>query len=52
MEKQVGVVLVFREGIDADEAQEAIDALDEMLQGQPLVREFDPEYGGPVWYVP
>jgi hypothetical protein len=54
MEKQAGAVIVFRVGVSAEAAQRAIDALHELdlLEGQPKVREFDSEWGGPVWYIP
>jgi len=58
--KQCGAVIVFSTGIDKKEAEQMLKQLMEkmndngiyMLDRQPRVHEFDPEYGSPVFYIP
>ena len=50
--KQAGTVLVFKEGVSKEEAQKALDALKHLLAYTPRVNEFNPDWGGPVWYIP
>lgn len=66
--KQFGTVLVFKEGVTKDEIQTALGKLSPMLdkcwlpENPGLARagitvgyrlhEFDPQRGGPVWYIP
>jgi len=56
--RQAGVVLVFKEGVSREEAQSRLEALKDILDlnyylsGMPPVQEFNPAWGGPVWYVP
>jgi hypothetical protein len=55
---QAGTVLVFKEGVSKEEAQKRLEALRDILDlgyflsGMPQVQEFNPDWGGPVWYVP
>lgn len=56
---QAGAVLVFKPGVTQAQAEAALaklkDLIDEGYQypkGMPRVQMFDPEWGGPVWYVP
>jgi hypothetical protein len=57
-EKQTGTVLVFKKGVSKEEVKERLKALNDILdsgyylRGQPTVREFNPDWGGPVWYIP
>ena len=50
---QYGVVLVFDEGLTKEQVERA---LEEMLADRRVTRSnvngFNPEWGGPVWYVP
>lgn len=53
--KQVGVVLVLKEGITKEEARALINRVlaQELDHDAPVqVGEFDPRYGQPVFYVP
>jgi hypothetical protein len=57
--KQLGTILVFRPGVTKEQAREALKALEPLLardyfggDGRPPIQSFDPECGGPVWYVP
>ena len=52
--KQRGAVLVFRSGSPSDKIDAALKRLvDEgLIERPPVVHEFNPEWGGPVWYVP
>lgn len=55
---QNGAVLVFKEGITKKQAEEALDKIKEVLDPEywrwemPPVHEFNPDHGGPVWYIP
>ena len=55
---QSGAVLVFREGVTREEAEKAIATLKALLDPTywtrelPKVHEFNPDHGGPVWYIP
>lgn len=50
--QQLGTVLVFRPGVTQKEAEEALKKLREVLQYEPNLHSFNPEWGGPVWYIP
>lgn len=61
--KQVGAVITFPEGVSQNDAEAYIRQMaNAMASNHPAVvfadditvqvREFEPEYGGPVWYVP
>jgi len=56
MSKRLGVVLVFKDGVERALAQAAVDRLvrerlvDEMQSSG--VQTFDPADGAPVWYIP
>ena len=52
MDKQVGAVLVFKEGVSEKEAALALQKIKELLAGPPQIASFNPDWGGPVWYVP
>lgn len=51
--EQAGVLLVFREGVTAEEAQKRLDALRDILDGpSPRVSTFNPDWGYPCFYIP
>jgi len=50
--KQLGAVLVFKPGVSADKAKQALKDMGALLEYQPGVNQFDPAWGGPVWYIP
>lgn len=58
--KQYGSVLVFKPGIDRRKIEEALEKMIEAdlvdtnyyISGIPRVNDFDPAFGGPVWYIP
>jgi hypothetical protein len=50
--EQAGVLLVFKEGVSAEEAQKALEALRALLDYQPRVQTFNPDWGYPVFYIP
>lgn len=55
-----GAVIVFAQGVGIDKIQAAIDKMiaeglidrDYYVGGRPPVHDFNPEHGGPVWYIP
>jgi hypothetical protein len=49
--KLTGAVLVFRAGINKDDARVLLSQLNGSLESSEI-REFDPQWGGPVWYIP
>jgi hypothetical protein len=49
---QAGAVLVFKPGVTKEQAQAALKKLQDLLEHTPHVNTFNPEWGGPVWYVP
>ncbi len=49
---QAGTVLVFKPGVTKEQAQKALEKLRDLLEHSPHVNTFNPEWGGPVWYVP
>ena len=51
-EKRQGAVLVFKSGVSKKEVERILIELADKLQYTPIVHEFDPNYGGPVWYIP
>ncbi len=56
--EQVGTVLVFREGVCKEEVEHRLKELRDILDetywvgGKPPINSFNPQWGGPVWYVP
>ena len=50
--EQTGAVLVFKDGVSPEEAQKALAKLQDILQYQPNINTFNPNWGGPVWYIP
>ena len=60
MSKQVGAVVTFKLGTTKEQAERALLKLSaeldvgtyRELMKRRLVQEFDPEMGGPVWYIP
>jgi hypothetical protein len=51
-EVQVGCVLVFAKGMTKADAEKVLASIEEHLDHTPSVEEFDPNVGGPVWYIP
>ncbi len=51
-QEQLGAVLIFKPGLDRADAEKALEALRELLDYVPSVREFNPQWGSPVWYIP
>lgn len=56
---KVGAVLVFKDGVTEEQATNALKMLKDVLDENywnhiklGLVQSFDPNYGGPVWYIP
>ena len=47
-----GTVLVFKEGVTEEQARKALEKLKALLDYTPRINTFDPEWGGPVWYIP
>lgn len=50
--EQVGTVLVFKEGVTPDEAARRLALLRDILAYDPHINKFNPDWGGPVWYIP
>lgn len=56
--EQAGTVLVFKPGVTQEQAEKRLKALSDILDGdyyvgsKPRVETFNPEWGGPVWYIP
>lgn len=60
--QRVGSVIVFKEGVNRQEAAEALLKIKDVIElpqdGNSLlsaldcIHKFDDEYGGPVWYIP
>lgn len=48
----VGTVLVFKEGTDKKAAENAIKQIKHLLDHPARVEEYNPAWGGPVWYIP
>lgn len=52
-DKGVGAVIVFQPHVTKEEAEKLIQKhLGDVIDGHAQVCEFNPEWGGPVWYVP
>lgn len=49
---QAGVVLTFREGVTVEQAETALKMLEGILDHEPRVQTFDPNWGSPVFYIP
>jgi len=57
---RLGTLLVFKEGTTNEEAIEALEKIKDVLSDDyfvdsdpdSLIHGFDPEWGGPVWYIP
>jgi hypothetical protein len=53
-----GAVIVFKEGMSDEDCRKALkriaDVLDDNVYANrnSSIREFEPQYGGPVWYIP
>ena len=47
-----GTVIVFKPGTTREEAKEALDIIKDQIDDYPSIRSFDPQTGGPVWYIP
>ena len=56
--QQAGVVLVFKMGITPEQAEKALERLKDVIDpdyyvgGKANVQTFNPQWGGPVFYVP
>ncbi len=50
--KQMGAVLVFKPGVPLIDARAALETLQNLLEVRPCIKSFNPEHGGPVWYIP
>jgi hypothetical protein len=58
--KRYGTVLVFKKGITAKQAADALAKIKDVIDLDGYVRkgiedrvqEYDDRYGGPVWYIP
>lgn len=50
--KLAGVLIVFKEGISAEEAQKRLEALSDITDYSPKVQEFNPDWGYPCFYIP
>lgn len=55
----VGALIVFKEGVSEAAARRALQKLDGLIENAynsddpgDLVRTYDRQYGGPVWYIP
>lgn len=53
-ERQLGAVITFPKGTTLEEAQDILKSLYKGgdIDHVPLVNQFNPDHGGPVWYVP
>ena len=49
---QYGAVVVFKPEVSHEEAEKALEKIKGLLAYDPRVNDFDPAWGGPVWYVP
>lgn len=55
---RLGAVIIFQQSITQEQAEAALQNLEDAgiietaFRGYSRVNEFDPEYGGPVWYIP
>lgn len=49
---QAGTVLIFREDVTKEQAEEALEALRGVLAYPAQVKMFDPQWGEPVFYIP
>jgi hypothetical protein len=50
--KQLGTVLIFKQGVDPSEVARRLELMRDLLDGQPRLNEFNPDWGFPVWYIP
>lgn len=51
MSKQLGAVVVFKPGVNRALAEAMLATLRGFIEPV-TVHEFDPDEGGPVWYIP
>ena len=49
--KQVGAVITFPEGVTEADVRLALQHLSVEIEGA-TISTYNPQYGGPVWYVP
>lgn len=47
-----GAVVTFKEGTTEEEAKAALEKIADLLDYPAQVNSYDPDWGGPVWYVP
>lgn len=58
MPTRYGTVLVFKKKVTKEQAEAALAKIADVIEMEyyvtkkPTVYEFNPEYGGPVWYIP
>lgn len=60
MKKRLGAVIIFREGVTREKAEAMLRGMEDAevvegshwVGGKTPVEEFNPEWGGPVWYIP
>ncbi len=50
--RQKGCVLVFKPGTSDQKIAYALARMEKILDYQPRVNEFNPDWGGPAWYLP
>jgi hypothetical protein len=51
-ERQLGAVVIFREGVTREQVEAALKLIANVTAGTPHVNGFNPEWGSPVWYIP
>jgi hypothetical protein len=49
--KRVGAVITFEEGVTVEQIREALLAAEIKVESA-TIQTYDPQYGGPVWYIP
>jgi hypothetical protein len=51
-ENEVGALITFPARVSKEEVEKLIREMLVKTGGSYIVREYNPEYGGPVWYIP
>jgi hypothetical protein len=56
MAKRLGAVVIFKPHVTREQAVLLLTRLENVLDlermARPIIQEFDPDIGSPVWYVP
>lgn len=54
MSEKYGIVIVFQDDVSKEQIKEAILWLksQEIVESTSGIQSFNPDHGGPVWYVP